>query len=237
MVEASFGEKNLMTNKAIGLLAAIMAISLIPAAASAKSDEQIWANTQATVKLSDRWRLSQEFTARFSDNRNGLYEVESNTLVGFRLNKVTTLWAGYTHDPQYAGGDFTVMEHRAREQVTFDGFARLGPGKFNGRIRLEQRWREHVDGTGWRLRPYLKYSLPIAGKTSLNISSEPFFNLNTTPFQGRTGLDRVRNLVTVSTPITKALNGEAGYMNQHGFVRHGPDTSDNIAYFGLSLSL
>jgi hypothetical protein len=26
-------------------------------------------------------------------------------------------------------------------------------------------------------------------------------------------------------------------MNQHGFVRGAPDTSDNIAYFGLSLSL
>ena len=26
-------------------------------------------------------------------------------------------------------------------------------------------------------------------------------------------------------------------MNQHGFVRGGPDTSDNIAYFGLGLSL
>jgi len=33
------------------------------------------------------------------------------------------------------------------------------------------------------------------------------------------------------------VTGEAGYMNQHGFVRHGSDTSDNIAYFGLSASL
>ena len=228
-----------MTNKAIGLLAALLATTLAATPAQAKSDEQIWTNAQATVKLSDRWRVSEEVTVRFSDNRNGLYELESNTLVGFRLNKVVTVWAGYTHNPQYAGGlgDFTVMEHRAREQVTFDGFAKLGAGKFNGRIRLEQRWREHVDGTGWRLRPYLKYSLPIAGKTALNVSSEPFINLNTTPFQGRTGLDRVRNLVTVSTPLTKSLSGEVGYMNQHGFVRHGPDTSDNIAYFGVSLSL
>jgi hypothetical protein len=129
------------------------------------------------------------------------------------------------------------MEHRAREQVTFDGFAKLGKGKLNGRIRLEQRWREHVDGTGWRLRPYLKYSLPIAGKTALNLSSEPFINFNKTPFQKRTGLDRVRNLVTVSTPLFKGVSGEVGYMNQHGFVRRAPDTSDNVAYFGLSLSL
>ena len=206
-------------------------------AVAVTSDSQLWTNLNATVKLSDHWRLSEEGTVRFSDNRNGLYEIEANTLVGYRLNKMVTVWAGYTHNPQYSGGDFTVMEHRAREQVTFDGFARLGKGKFNGRIRAEHRWREHVDGTGWRVRPYLKYSVPIAGKTALNLSSEPFFNLNTTPFQKRTGLDRMRNLVTISTPLTKALSGEAGYMNQHGFVKNGPDTSDNVAYFGLALSL
>jgi hypothetical protein len=209
----------------------------IPAPAFAASDEQVWTNASATVKLADRWRLQEELTLRFSDSRNGLYEVESNTLLGYRLSKITTIWAGYTHDPQYLAGHFTVMEHRAREQVTFDGFAKLGKGKLNGRIRLEQRWREHVDGTGWRLRPYLKYSLPIAGKTALNLSSEPFINFNKTPFQKRTGLDRVRNLVTVSTPLFKGVSGEVGYMNQHGFVRRAPDTSDNVAYFGLSLSL
>ena len=213
------------------------ALAAVPANAAAKSDSQLWTNANVTVKLSDHWRISQEGTVRFSDRRNGLYEVESNSLLGYRLNKIVTAWAGYTHNPQYAAGDFTVMEHRAREQVTFDGFALIGKSKLNGRIRLEQRWREHVDGTAWRMRPYLKYSLPIAGKTALNLSTEPFINLNTTPFQGRTGLDRMRNLISVSTPLSKQLTGEVGYMNQHGFVRNAPDTSDNIAYFGVNLSL
>jgi hypothetical protein len=217
---------------------ALIATIAIPAPASAgTSDQQLWTNGVVNVKLAERWRLQQEATVRFSDNRHGLYEFESNTLLGYRVGKAVTLWAGYTHNPQYASGDFTVMEHRAREQATFDGFATIGKGKLNGRIRLEQRWRHDIDGTGWRLRPYLKYSIPIAGKTALNLSTEPFFNLNTTPFQHQSGLDRVRNLVTVSTPLGKALTGEAGYMNQHGFVRGGPDTSDNIAYFGLALSL
>lgn len=216
---------------------ALLVAGLAASPASAASDSQVWGNLNVSVKLGDRWRLSEEGTIRFSDNRNGLYEVEANTLLGYRLDKVVTVWAGYTHNPQYSSGDFTVMEHRAREQVTFDGFAKIGTGKLNGRLRFEQRWREHVDGTGWRVRPYLKYSVPIAGKTALNLSSEPFFNLNTTPFQRRTGLDRVRNLITISTPLTKSLSGEAGYMNQHGFVRGGPDTSDNIAYFGLAVSL
>jgi hypothetical protein len=216
---------------------ALLTTAAIPAPALAASDSQLWTNAAVTVKLSDKWRLSQEITGRFSDNRNGLYEIESNTLLGYRLNKVVTVWAGYTHDPQYSGGDFTVMEHRAREQVTFDGFAMIGKGKLSGRVRTEQRWRDGVDGTGWRVRPYLKYSVPIAGKTAVNLSTEPFFNLNTNTFQRKSGLDRVRNLITISTPVSKTLTLEGGYMNQHCFVSGGPDTSDNIAYFNLALSL
>ena len=215
----------------------LAAAASTPSVVEARSDDQLWTTASATVKLSDHWRLSQELTTRFSDNRHGLYEVESNTLLGYRLNKVVTLWGGYTHDPQYAGGNFTVMEHRAREQVTFDNVAKLGPGKLSLRMRAEQRWRDGVDGTGWRLRPYAKWSLPLKGKLALNLSNETFVNLNRTPFQARTGVDRMRNLISLSGPLAKGLNGEAGYMNQHGFVRHGPDTSDHIAYFAVSLSL
>nr|NUR38307.1 DUF2490 domain-containing protein [Sphingomonas sp.] len=216
---------------------AFVAALATPAAAWATEDGQVWTNANATVKLSDNWRLSEEMTVRFSDNKNGLYELESNTLLGYRFNKVVTFWAGYTHNPQYSAGHFTRMEHRAREQVTFDGFTKLGPGKLSGRLRLEERWREGLDGTGWRLRPYLKYSVPLQGKVALNLSSEPFINFNTTSFQTKKGLDRVRNLVTVSIPVSKKVTGEVGYMNQHLFLSGQPDESDNIAYFGLSMNL
>lgn len=201
------------------------------------ADSQTWTTTAVNLKLSDHWRLSEEVAARFSDNRHGLYEIESNTLLGYRLNKVVTLWAGYTHDPLYSAGHFTIMEQRAREQVTFDSFTRLGPGKLSARLRLEQRWRDGVQGTGWRVRPFVKYSMPIEGKVALNLSSEPFIDFNTTSFQKKSGLDRFRNLISVSVPFSKTISGEAGYMNQHGFVSGGPDTSDNIAYFALSLNI
>jgi hypothetical protein len=215
----------------------LIAALLVPGTASARSDEQLWTSVSASVKLSDDWRFSEEVVARFSDDRKGLYEIESSTLVGYRLGGGITLWGGYVHSPQYDGGDFRVLERRAREQITVDELARIGGGKLSGRLRLEQRWREGGGGTGWRFRPQLKYSVPLKGKTALNLSSEPFFHLNRTNFQSRTGLDRVRNLVTVSTPLTKTLSGEAGYLNQHGFVRDGEDTSDHVAFFGISLSL
>jgi hypothetical protein len=217
---------------------AILASAFIPAPASAaKSDSQVWTTAGVNVKLSDKWRFSSDVVARFSDNRNGLYEIESSTLLGYRISKKVTLWAGYVHDPLYSSGDHTVTEHRAREQVTFDNLAHLGSGTLSARMRLEQRWRDGVDGTGWRMRPYLKYALPLKGKVNLNFSTEPFVNFNTTSFQKTHGFDRMRNLVTISGPLAKNLTGEAGYMNQYTFVRDGEDTSDNIAYFAISLSI
>jgi hypothetical protein len=223
---------------------AILAVSALVAlswtgSAQAREDEQLWTSANVNVKLSDKWRLQQELTGRFSDNRDGLYEVESVTLLGYRIAKDVTLAAGYVHNPQYAGGDFTVMEHRAREQVTFDNVARIGTGKLSARLRTEQRWREGVDGTGWRMRPYVKFSLPLSkgSKTSLVLSSEAFINLNSTPFQRQDGLDRMRNLIAINAPLTKNLSAEIGYLNQHGFVRGSEDSSDHAASISLSLSL
>lgn len=203
----------------------------------AKSDQQLWITTSANAKLGNKWRLSEEVVVRFSDQRRGLYEVESNTLIGRILGKGVTLWAGYTHDSLYSGGHFTTMERRAREQVTIDNLARLGPGKLSARMRLEQRWRSGLDGTGWRARPYLKLSVPLDAKAALNFSNETFVNFGRTDFQRQRGIDRMRSLISISGPLLKRLSGEAGYMNQHGFVRAGTDTDDHIAYFALSLSV
>ena len=205
-------------------------------AASAASDSQLWITNAGTVKLSDTWVVSEEVVTRFSDNRKGLYEFEVNSLVGYHLNDVVTVWAGYTHDPQYAAGDFTIMEQRAREQITLDNLTEIGPGKISARLRLEQRWRTNDRGTGWRIRPFVRYTIPFqkGGRTGITFTSEPFFDLTTTRFQNKAGLDRIRNLIALTAPLGKHLTGEFGYMNQHIFINRGPDESDNIAWLSAN---
>lgn len=219
-------------------LAALLFLLSGSTAAQAGEDSQVWTGSNLTVKLNDRWRLSQEVTMRFSDNRNGLYEVESNSLIGYRFGKTATFWAGYTHDPLYSGGHLTAMEQRAREQVTIDNVAKLGPGTISLRLRTEQRWRDTGNGTGWRARPFVRYSIPLqkGAHTALIFTSEAFVDLNRTSFQTVRGLERVRNLVGVSTPLFTHATLEVGYLNQHGFVRNGPDTSDNVASVALNFA-
>ncbi|MEO7277623.1 MAG: DUF2490 domain-containing protein [Sphingomicrobium sp.] len=212
-------------------------LALLPTSAWAATDSQIWAGLSATEKLGNDWRAQEEFVSRFSDHRGGLYELEMVGMLGYKPSKNVTLAGGYVYNPQYSHGDRTATEHRAREQVTVDNVAQIGRGKLSVRWRMEQRWRDQVSGTGLRGRPYIKYSLPLGGKISLNLSNETFVNFNTTPFQRQAGIDRMRNLIAISTAVSKKLSIDAGYMNQHGFVRGGPDTSDHIASLSLSLNL
>ena len=215
---------------------AALALAVFSGTAWARDDGQLWTGGAATVNLSDRWRLTGEVIARFSDNRGGLYEIEAPTLLNFRLTKDVTLAAGYVHNPQFSDGDLTTVERRAREQVTVDNIARIAGGRISARLRLEQRWRDNVDGTGWRVRPYFKYSLPLKGKTALALSNETFLNLNTAAFQRQDGLDRMRNLIAINTPLAKNITMEAGYLNQYGFVRGGEDNRDHIASVLVSAS-
>lgn len=209
-------------------LATLMALAAT-GTAHARDDAQGWAAATVNVDLGGGFRASNETVLRFSNIRGGLYEIEDNLMVGFKPNKQVTLWLGYTHNPQYDHGDFTRMEHRFRQQVNVDNFLKLGSVRFSGRMRLEERWREGQGGPAWRLRPFLKATLPVAGKVNLVASHESFIDLNTSDFQRVRGEERMRNFIGLTAPISKKISVEAGYMLQHGFVRNGPDNNDHAA--------
>ena len=212
-----------------------LAAALGTAAPALASDTQYWQTLNVGVALPDNFKVSNETVVRSSDAK-GLYEVENNFMVGKKVSKVVTVWLGYTFDPQYSHGNFTRHEHRFRQQVNFDGFAVAGKVKFSGRLRLEERWREGLAGTGWRLRPQVKAVMPIAGKVTLTLSNEAFINLNNSSFQTVDGLERMRNAIYVTVPVSKKISVDFGYLNQHGFVPNGKDTSDNVLTAGLSAS-
>ncbi|MFM5917237.1 MAG: DUF2490 domain-containing protein [Novosphingobium sp.] len=217
--------------RTISLLA--LAASATLAAPACASDTQYWQTLNASVALPDNFRISNETVLRESDAK-GFYEIENNVMVGKKVNRVVTLWLGYTFNPQYSHGTFTRREHRFRQQVSFDNFAVVGKVKFSGRLRLEERWREGLPGTAWRLRPQVRATMPLVGKTTLSLTNEDFIDLNNTGFQTVDGLERMRNAIYVTVPLSKKVSIDFGYLNQHGFVPNGKDTSDNVLTTGLS---
>ena len=217
----------------IRLLALAATFSI--AAPAAASDTQYWQTLNVSVALPNNFKVSNETVLRSSDAK-GFYEIENNFMVGKKVNKVVTLWLGYTFDPLYSHGTFVRREHRFRQQVSFDNFAVLGKVKFSSRLRLEERWREGQTGTAWRLRPQIKATMPLVGKATLSLTNEDFIDLNNTGFQTVDGLERMRNAIYVTVPVSKKINIDFGYLNQHGFVPNAHDTSDNVLTAGLSAS-
>lgn len=201
----------------------------------ASEDTQYWQTATLNIALPDGFKLQNETVFRTSEAK-GFYEVENNFMVGKKVSKVTTLWLGYTFDPQYSHGTFTRREHRFRQQINFDSFAKLGKVKLSGRVRLEERWREGQPGTAFRLRPQIKASTPLIGKATVSLSVEPFINLNNTVFQTNDGLDRVRTGLSVGVPLSKQFSIDFGYLNQHTFAQHGTDNGDHVLTAGLTAS-
>ena len=207
----------------------------VAAPAFASEDTQYWQTVNLTVALPDNFKVSNESVFRTSDAR-GFYEIENNFMVGKKVSKVTTLWLGYTFDPQYNHSTFRFREHRLRQQINFDNFTKVGKVKLSGRLRLEERWRENQRGTAYRLRPQIKASTPLVGKALISVSSEMFLDLNNTGFQTVDGLERMRNAVFVTVPFNKHINLDLGYLNQHGFVPNAADSSDHVLTAGLAAS-
>ena len=224
-----------MSKRTLILAPALLAALPAPALAD---DFQQWLSASAKADLSSRIVVSDELIARLSDDKDGLYELENSLLLGYKLNSKVIAWAGYVHNPSYNAGDFTVMERRAREQLTFDNFTRFGRISVSARLRLEQRWHDGIDGTGWRTRPYVKVALPLGDKTAptLNLTEEAFVDLNNTAFQSKDGLERLRTGASLSVPVSNMVKLEAGYLNQHRFVTNGPDTDDHILTASIGLS-
>lgn len=231
-LEPSEGDTKIMRKIAAPLFAATAFMLAAPAQAD---DTQYWQTVTVNVALPDNFKVQNETVFRSGDAR-GFYELENNLMIGKKLNKTVTVWLGYTFDPNYNHGTLTVREHRFRQQVSFDNFLVVGKVKFSGRLRLEERWREGQPGTAWRLRPQVKASMPLTGKATIAISSEQFIDLNNTGFQTVDGLQRMRNAVSVTVPLSKKVNMDFGYLRQHNYVPNGPDSDDNVLTLGLSAS-
>lgn len=198
-----------MSSKCHVVIAAVLLV--LPSAAEA-DDGQVWLSSNARGPVFGRVELGVETTERFGrDGEGGLYESENIAMLGFRFDRAT-LAAGYVRDIVYHGGNATI-EQRARQDLSVDHIIRIGPLGVGARLRMEERWRDGLSGTGVRIRPFVRLTLPVAGKLNLLASHESFVNLGSGAGQRR-GYDRARDFLGIGVPLTKRVGIEIGYLNQ-----------------------
>ncbi len=205
-----------------------------PALAAADHDAQGWFTVNATGSLKGPVMANFEVLGRASEDQGRIYEAEMTGQIGYKLSKAVTVWAGYTRVPGYRGALPTVIEQRARQQVTAS-LGKLAGGTLASRSLLEQRFREGVNETGWRFRQQFKWSHPLrrGGKTAFVLGHESFIGLNRT--EGQTaGYQRMRNLIALNMPIAKPIKAEFGYLNQYDFRKSATDRIAHAATVTLS---
>lgn len=215
------------------LIAGLATALLAPAALA---ENQIW--TTISLKKKPAADSAYEFELnnelRFQPDGD-LDTIEIRPGVTRKLENGLSLSGGYLFaSTRRAGPD--RREHRLWEQVGYE-LGEVGGGKVAGRSKIEQRWREGADGTGWRLRQQVSWEHPIAGTDlKFNLSDEATLGLNETSWGNSKGLQENRAKAVVKWKAGKAT-WEVGYLNQYrNGVNGAADEDNHHLVLGLSSS-
>lgn len=199
----------------IASLAVLLLFFVATPARAQQEDAQAWEQINLVIPVAPQVRLTLEQIARISDRQGGVYTSEFGGLIGWRIADGVELGFGYRHVSFY-NGNVAPDEERLRQQVV------LTRGRFAARLRLDERFNPRGSEIGFRIRPLIRYNLPLGPKrVALFVSNESFILPNSTSWGQRAGLERMRNLAGVSFPLGKALTADVGYLNQYRFARGG----------------
>jgi hypothetical protein len=193
---------------------------------SAREDDQLWLQANTHVPIAPRVRLTLEQIVRFGDRANGLFQTEVGGILGYRIDRHIEIGAGY-RNVGIESGSRTVYENRIRQHVLFTS------GRWFGRFRVDERFHPDGNEIGFRIRPLIRYNLPL-NKQGLAafVSHESFYLPNGTRWGQRRGYDRMRNLVGLVLPLSTRMSADVGYLNQyrlgHAATRAQMDHALNI---------
>lgn len=216
-------------------LLCLAALGLIAAPAdAAEEDSNIWLAQFATINASEKVFVRLEARERFTDDAGRLGQLLARSLVGYRIDKRTSIGVGYAYVFSDPVGPLRRNEHRFYQEFNHRLIETEGGVTVDARTRLEQRTFEESDGTAWRLRQFVQVRVPLSQDNKLVAFTEPFIDLNQTAVQ-RGGVSLWRNFVGVSVPLTKNAERVPSYLNQY-VVRGGADRIDHTANIGLFMT-
>jgi len=103
-------------------------------------------------------------------------------------------------------------------------------GMLKSRTRMEQRFRENRDGTGWWIRQRFSINVPIGGRGDLKfiLADESYFHLKDTTWSD-SGWIQNRVFVMLGYKPSPKLRIEAGYLNQYFRVRGSSYLMNHLA--------
>ncbi|CAM3055454.1 hypothetical protein SPAN111604_01465 [Sphingomonas antarctica] len=213
----------------------IMLLFCAAPACAADQDAQLWTVFSASGSLHKQLVGSFDGVVRASHDQHGVASAEGTTMLGWRFSSHATLFAGFGLSRLHTSrGEATL--HRGRQQLTL-ALGKIGGTTVGARTMIEERRWLGLGGTAVRLREQVRVTHPLIGKhTGLFVTAEPIWNLNSTVWGQRAGLNRLRSSAGLSFTIARRLRGEIGYLNDYDFRPRRADREIHAALTSLVLT-
>lgn len=163
---------------------------------------------------SNRWRWWLDGQYRFQNSATNATTVYLRPAVGYVVQPGLSLWAGYGWFGFDADGVGRIDENRLWQDLLWRSGSD-GPLRVVLRTRLEQRWLDTGDDTGWRFRQMLRVELPFAinGKLALIGANEMLIAMNDTDWGERSGFDQNRLLLGLGYTPDRDMSFDVAYLN------------------------
>nr|WP_314442217.1 DUF2490 domain-containing protein [uncultured Sphingomonas sp.] len=156
-------------------------------------------------------------------------------------NQTYRLWLGHQFGKVEAMGGIhrskegSTRETRLMQQASYP----LGVKGLKGRTRLEQRFVDDADQTGWRLRQRVGFALPLTSEEDgweLAGNAEGFLTLRATSSDGQTGITGLRTFVGFERSLGPVDLG-IGYTRQQSIRKGAADRVGHAPTLSLTLNL
>lgn len=209
-------------------LSAIMALAPARVLATEESFE-LWFSPSVSFDLDADTVLELETAQRFRSAENGPDTYFARVLLVQSIDENFAV----------GGGVHQLINDGASDETRLLQQLSAKTGVMRARLRLEQRFVDDADQTGWRIRPRLGVNVPLDsdGRWAMIADAEPFFTLRPTSNGGQKGLTTLRTQVGVNFAATERLELGLIYLRNQDIrdgrqdrVGHAPLLTAELAF-------
>lgn len=212
------------------LLGAALAVSLSTPALAEENYLEGWFEGSIVKDIGNKSYVEFQTQQRARGDSNPTGDNQTYRLwLGRKFGKVTV--SGAIHRSK----EGSTKETRLIQQASYS----LSGTPFKGRTRLEQRFVDDADQTGWRVRQRVGVAFPLTSEDdgwTLVGNAEGFWTLRATSQTGQTGLTGLRTFAGFEKSFGK-IDLELGYTRQQSIRDNAPDRVGHAPTLGLTLNL
>ena len=209
-------------------LALASTLALPTTAVAADDSFQLWLNPSVAFDLDDNTGVEIETAQRFRSAGDGPDTYYGRLWLVQKLDSNFSISGGIERRINDGGSD----ETRLLQQIN------ARSGILRARARLEQRFVDSADQTGWRFRTRLGVSAPLTdnGRLAFVADAETFFTLRPTSNGGDTGLTGLRTHAGIDYEVADNLALGVGYLRNQEILDGRPDRVGHAPLLSLDYS-